>query len=185
MPRLPIANSVQPPGNLITNLLNRLQVAPQDRGARAVPALGLEMALVECKLGKAPASLRGSCSGVTGPWAQPGEKLFQASLSRPIPRVRPGKGSSHAPCSTLSHCHSLEPLWDTPGAFSFDSLISSVYHQITHHATETPASATMSLGHQPCTAGPQQPPPSWCLNRGSICTLLHKAAQFSSFCPCN
>lgn len=70
LPRLPIASSVQPLGNLIANLLNRLQLAPQDRGARAVPALGLEMALDECELGKAPASLRGSCSGITGPWAQ-------------------------------------------------------------------------------------------------------------------
>ena len=70
LPRLPIANSAQPPGNLIANLLNRLQLARQDRGARAMLALGLEMALVECELGKAPASLRGSCSGITGPRAQ-------------------------------------------------------------------------------------------------------------------
>lgn len=157
---------------------------PQDR-ARAVPALGLEMALVECKLGKAPAS------GLVfwRSWyrsAQLVKQYSQASLSRPIPRVHPGKGSS----CTLLHTIPL-PFPGTveyPGAFSCDSLFSSVHHQISPCHSDScrssslcvpfQLSATMSLGHQPCTAGPQQPPPSWCLNQ-----RLHLSTTSPQSCP--
>lgn len=63
-------------------------------------------------------------------------------FSRPILRVHPGKGSSCTLGSTLIPLPFLEP-WDTLGAFSCDSLFSSVHHQITHYTA--PASSVCSF----------------------------------------